>query len=121
MEKGVAIPYIVALVIGLIVIVIIVYLVYRFVIGGGGGSASVETCRARFMDWCTMCRNIGWSDGNKLTLPQNLIDECKDVIAKHLGFYIDVCTSADWCNKYCDNRKTKLDCCTVGVKNDECP
>jgi len=112
MKKGVAIPYIVALVIGLIIVVIMVYLIYRF---SGEEKWDAEKCRAMFMDWCIMCKNIGWSDSDKLKLPSDLVINCKDILAKHFAFVLDSR------NDYCDTWKTKVDCCTVGVKNDVCP
>ena len=118
MDKGVAIPYIVALVIGLIVVVIMIYLIYRF---SGEEKWSAEKCRARFMDWCMMCKNIGWSDSNKLRLPSDLVNNCKDIFIKYFAFTLETnCGNSDWCNEYCNTSKTKLDCCTVGVKNDKC-
>ncbi len=114
MGKGVAIPYIVALVIGLMILVIMVYLINKFIIKGGGGT-SAEICRSRFIDWCIMCRNLGWKRDN-LIIPSSLVNDCGEVIGKHLGFYID---NAE--NRFCDTIKTKLDCCKVGVKNEQCP
>ena len=52
MGKGVAIPYIVALIIGLIIIVFIVYWVYRSFTGKG---VTCSECKSMFIEWCTRC------------------------------------------------------------------
>jgi len=123
MEKGVAIHYIVALVIGIIVVVIMVYLMYRYV---SREKLSAEECRARFIEWCTNCRNLNWQYSDVIKLPQKIKDECRDIFSKYFGFTLE-CSDPNnpnpdnWCNDNCNTWKTKADCCTVGVKNDVCP
>jgi len=73
--KGVAIPYIIALVIGIIVLVFVVYWVYRLFTAP---QISYEDCRTRAIQWCQACRavnptfdvggkNIGVTNLNSIT------------------------------------------------------
>ncbi|MEM5854591.1 MAG: hypothetical protein QW228_09565 [Candidatus Aenigmatarchaeota archaeon] len=50
-----AIPYIIALVIGIIVLVFIIYWVYRLFTAP---QISYEDCRTRAVQWCQACRSI---------------------------------------------------------------
>ena len=59
-SKGVAIPYIIALVIGIIVLVFVVYWVYRMFAGPGG--LSKADCERKFIDWCRSCAIRDWPD-----------------------------------------------------------
>ncbi len=62
-KKGIAIPYIIALVIGIIVLVFIVYWVYRLFTAP---QIAYEDCRSRMIQWCTICRSLGWTGGGPL-------------------------------------------------------
>jgi uncharacterized membrane protein YqiK len=64
MTKAVAIPYIIALVIGIIVVVLLIFLVYKAVTNQ---SISVAECRAKVTDWCNTCRLSGWSTAIPIT------------------------------------------------------
>jgi hypothetical protein len=55
--KGVAIPYIIAILIGIIVLVIAVFIFYK---SSGGAILTSEQCKARFLTWCTNCVMTGW-------------------------------------------------------------
>ena len=61
MEKGVAIHYIVALVIGMVVVVVVVYWVYK---SFSSTVISAQECEAKFVDWCTLCLNNNWQGGS---------------------------------------------------------
>ena len=59
MKKGVAVPYIIALVLGIAVIGLLGY--WFFVLGGRlGGQLSEKECRAKQIEWCSM--NISGED-----------------------------------------------------------
>ena len=109
MNKAVAIPYLVALVIGLILLAILVFIFLR---AATSPQLPAQECRSRFIDWCTMCKNVGWTD--KLKLPDSLKEACRDVLLDEMGFDID-----DYNN--CAHEDVKKDCCEVGVKNEACP
>ena len=52
MVKAVAVPYVIALILGIIVVAVIGY--WFFVVaGGGGGQLSSTTCEAKFLAYCT--------------------------------------------------------------------
>lgn len=62
--KGIAIPYVIALILGIIVVGVIGY--WFFVLGGQGGGAGLETmCRAKAISYCTGW-NLNGYDPNKL-------------------------------------------------------
>jgi len=66
--KGIAIPYIIALILGIIILGIIIYMVYK---AWQGGSWDCVECKAKFTTWCSECymTNMGkgaWTGGNKL-------------------------------------------------------
>ncbi len=111
MTKAVAIPYIIALVIGIIVVALLVYLVYKAVTNP---AISVAECRAKVTDWCNTCKISNWSPNIPIT------DEIKSC-----GNLVEGCCWGD--NSDCatgvttgtDNDKLnsiKADCsATVGV------
>ena len=82
-RKGVAIPYIVALVIGIVIIAFVVYWVYKSFSSEG---IECNTCKAKFLDWCSLCAsaNAGkenWNVGVGI-LPLD-IAECADKCKFH--------------------------------------
>ena len=116
MSKAVAIPYLVAIVIGLIILVIMSYLLYKVYVTK---KLPAEACRSEFMKWCSMCSNTGWK--SSLTISQQLVDNCKDVLLEQMGFDIsDYSTPDPVGNTGCAHSDAKRDCCTVGVKNEMC-
>ncbi|MEM5790457.1 MAG: hypothetical protein QXP77_00135 [Candidatus Aenigmatarchaeota archaeon] len=102
MEKGVAIPYIVALVIGLIVIVFIVYWVYR---SFGGQGVSCSDCKSQFIDWCTRCAMVN-KGSNTWTINAG---GGAPLCAR--GGNCSFCTTAPYNCNSCQN-----DCKSVGVE-----
>ncbi len=60
MRKGLAIPYIIALVLAIIILAIGGYLMYR---AFTEGKLSCQECKAQFTTWCSMCYlgNPPWS------------------------------------------------------------
>ena len=99
-KKGVAIPYIIALVIGIIVLVFIVYWVYRLFTAP---QISYEDCRARLIQWCNMCAGLGWTDGT--SLKTFVDDQCYTILNQRIGVTDHDCAAAD----------AKTDCKKVGV------
>lgn len=67
--KGVAVPYIIAIILGVIVLAVAVYLIYKVITGE---TLDCEECRAKFTGWCSTCylANTGqttWiNEGSKL-------------------------------------------------------
>ncbi len=71
MKKGVAVPYIIAILLGIAVIGLIGY--WFFVSGGKfGASAEEQRCRTAAAQWCTQFSLQGyakeWFDANKFTV-----------------------------------------------------
>ncbi len=99
MGKGVAIPYIIALVIGLIVLVLVAYWIYRMF---STGAMSAEECKSKFIDWCTSCMNRRWKGGS---LPQAISDCLKNSFNILIGV-----------NESCENATAKLKCYEFGVR-----
>lgn len=59
MTKAVAVPYVIALILGIIVVAVIGY--WFFVVaGGGGGQLSLTQCQARFIAFCTQYSAAGY-------------------------------------------------------------
>jgi hypothetical protein len=97
MSKGIAVPYVIALILGIIVVGVIGY--WFFVLGGQGGGAGVSAaCNAKLVSYCTQ-----WSLNGYTTMPNNqeftaanpdcalntapfsdtiLVDECKSVLGQ---------------------------------------
>jgi len=71
MKKGIAIQTILLLLVGILVVGILVYLVYR---ASGTSSFSVNECRAKLIDICTMCLNADWDAS--INTDSNIISEC---------------------------------------------
>ena len=109
-KAAIAVPYLIAIVIGVIILAVMIYLIFKS--SSGGEKMSAEECRSRFVEWCSLCLNSGWKDF--IRLPEDLKSQCAEVMETHLGFNI---------NQYnnCSAEDAKLDCCTVGVKNEKCP
>jgi len=80
-SKGIAIPYIIALVIGIIVLVFIVYWVYRIF---SGPQITLEDCRSRLIQWCNQCKVNNWADTG-VNNRQAVGDECVTILKDKLG------------------------------------
>jgi len=74
MSKGIAIRTILLLVVGIIVAGILIYLVYSYTTGV---TLSAYECRAKMINWCTNCFNMG--GGSVGDLPQELSDCLSDM------------------------------------------
>lgn len=63
-QKGVAVPYIIAIVLGIVVIGLVGY--WLFISGGRFGTTSTQTdCNGKLLSWCTKRltdANLAWSD-----------------------------------------------------------
>lgn len=91
--KGVAVPYIIALLIGIIVLTIAVYLIYVYVVHEP--PLECQKCRALFASWCSKCYLQNWDGENKI-----------------------VGTDLEQCVKDCNLYTTpKNDCSHVDTKN----
>jgi hypothetical protein len=53
--KGIAIPYLIALILGVIILAIAVYLIYKSIKNGG---LDCQDCRSKFVAWCSGCSLI---------------------------------------------------------------
>ncbi|MEM3714534.1 MAG: hypothetical protein QXP77_00070 [Candidatus Aenigmatarchaeota archaeon] len=100
-KKGIAIPYIIALVIGIIVLVFIVYWLYRLF---GPGPITAEQCRSLMIQWCNACKNLGWSGGNAAP-------ECVSGYPEIVGGYISNLANCD----YTANQDVDDACRAVGI------
>jgi hypothetical protein len=98
-NKAIAINTILLLVVGLIVVGVIVYLVYTFT---SGPTLSVQDCKTKIIQYCTLCANVGWTG---IDTPQTLID-CGNKYPE-LSVWRD--------NTDCATGGTKADCEAVGV------
>ncbi len=59
MAKAVAVPYVIALILGIIVVAVIGY--WFFVVaGGGGGQLSQTQCQANYINYCTQWSAVGY-------------------------------------------------------------
>jgi len=90
----VAIPYVVALLLGIMVLLIAIYVIYKYVVGSSPLSCS--ECRAHLSTWCSDCylenypKDTGWSGGHKMS------DELKDCIRRcEIGDEKDNCAGAE--------------------------
>ena len=116
MEKGVAIPYIVALVIGMVVVVFIVYWVYKT---SSSQTLSIQECKSAYITWCTNCAQMNWPGWH--CMPPKVV-ECKDVL-RSIGLKVNTqpiapCTTAPPCNA----TDVLKDCAALGIclNNKEC-
>ncbi len=67
-NKGIAIDTILLLLVGIIVVGIMVYLVFKFATGPG---FSVQECKTKMTQYCTICANVGWTG---ITTSQDIKD-----------------------------------------------
>ena len=118
--KAVAIPYIVALVIGLIVIAFVVYWVYRT---ASTPTLSLQQCKSRYITWCSNCAQINWPDW--YCMPPG-VWECKDIL-RNAGLTVpqgDCSHTPEGPSIYprCNETEVKRDCAALGVclNNPEC-
>ena len=100
--KGIAIPYIIALIIGIIVIIFVVYWVYRMF---AGPQLTLEDCKASLIQWCTACKNNNWVAIGK-TISDSVGTTCATILSDKLGV-----TGTNTC----DLAGAKTDCAKVGV------
>jgi hypothetical protein len=67
MRKGVAVPYIIALILGIVVIGLLGY--WFFVLGGqAGGTATSQGCNTKIASWCQQWSIDGFKDPNCPTI-----------------------------------------------------
>ncbi len=66
-KKGIAIPYIIALILGIIVVGVIGYWFFATT-GTGGGSAAVANCNAKKLQWCNEWTKTGFQTSPSGTL-----------------------------------------------------
>ncbi|MEM5790456.1 MAG: hypothetical protein QXP77_00130 [Candidatus Aenigmatarchaeota archaeon] len=118
-HKGVAIPYIVALVIGLIVIVFIVYLVYKT---STSSSLNLQECKSRYTTWCTNCAQMNWPPFHCMPMG---VWECRQIL-QSAGFIVPsgTCqhTEGGVGVAICNYTDVKKDCAGLGVclNNNQC-
>ena len=69
-QKGVAVPYIIAIVLGIVVIGLIGY--WLFILGGGLGTKTIQTeCNGKLLSWCTKRltdASLAWTDDSCNTI-----------------------------------------------------
>ena len=106
MNKAVAIPYIIALVIGIIVLALLVYV---FIKTSSSPALSFQECRSRWVEWCTLCKNTNWDE--HFATP-DYVKECNEIVAKELG--IDKSWLDD--NVNCKVDGTPSDCCAWFIR-----
>jgi hypothetical protein len=70
--KGVAIPYVIGLLIAIIVLTIATYLIYLYVIQNK--PLDCPECGAKFAAWCSKCYLYNWDGTN------NMNDELRDCV-----------------------------------------
>ena len=56
-KAAIAIPYIIALVIGLIILAFIVYWVFKMT---SSPTLSLQECKSRYTSWCSNCAQMDW-------------------------------------------------------------
>jgi len=66
--KGIAVPYLIAIILGIIILAIATYIVYRSMQDGG---LDCQQCKAEFVAWCSSCYlanmdKATWTGGTKL-------------------------------------------------------
>ncbi len=69
-DKAIAINTILLLVVGMIVVGVMVYLVYTFT---SGPTMSVQQCKAKMIQYCTLCANTNCGD---IPTPSELNTAC---------------------------------------------
>ena len=94
--KAVAVPYIVAIVLAVIIIGVAVYLIYRIVVKS---PLSCEECRARFATWCATCylSNPGTTDWIGGKGMDDELKECATSCNLYSGDGLDCTNAADDC------------------------
>ncbi len=111
-HKGIAIPYIIALVIGLLVLAFIFYWIYRTT---NPSYLSLQECKSRYITWCTSCAQMKWPGFHCMPLG---VLECKEIL-RNAGFKVPEGTSCSP-KQYievadCTYEDVKKDCAALGV------
>ena len=110
MEKGVAVNYLILMILGLLILVIVAYLIFRT---SPAKKLSIEECRTRLIGICTTCKTRGWPDWPARNDPSwvdvnkkfyYVIDECSAMYDEFEAF-----KNADGCNTLRDP------CRSIGV------
>jgi len=110
MEKGVAVNYLILMVVGLLILVIAAYLIFRT---SPAKKLSIEECRTRLIGICTTCKTRGWPDWPARNDPR-----WADV-NKKFYYVIDECSAMYDEFKEFKNRENctnlKIPCRSIGV------
>ena len=99
MKKGLAIPYIIALILGIIILAVAAYLIYKAVTGN---QINCQECRAKFTTWCSVCYLGNWD--KDYTLGDEL-SKCVDKCGYWTGATAD---------SKCDS-DAKSSCASIGI------
>lgn len=72
-NKGIATRTILLLAAGIIAVGVIIYLVYMV---STGPTLSIQECKTKIIQYCTLCANIGWRGPGvfQIITPQELVD-----------------------------------------------
>jgi len=114
-HKAIAVPYIIALVIGLIILAILVYWVFRT---ATSPTISVEQCKSRYITWCSNCAQMGWPAWHCMP---DAVKECEETLKK-IGLHATDPGCSGQPDDGCNNTNVKEDCAALGVclNNPEC-
>jgi len=102
MKRGLAIPYIIALILGIIILAVAAYLIYKAVTRD---QINCQECRARFTTWCSVCYLGDWEHENQLG------DELAKCVDK-CGYWTGAIASKN-CNL--DKDEATEACASIGV------
>jgi len=94
MKKGdIAVPYVVAIILGIIVLVIIVYIIYRYVLHS---PLSCHECTAKLTTWCSKCYIVNYNRASWTESGSGMDDELKEcVVMCELSTAMDDCIGAE--------------------------
>ncbi len=107
--KGVAVPYVIAILLGVIVLAVAIYIIYKVVTEG---ALECEECRAKFTGWCSTCYLANSADPANW---QNEGSELGDELYECVKTKCNIWSNPSGANQKCNSNNAQDACKNVGV------
>jgi len=103
--KGVAVRYVILMVLGLLVLAVLSFLILKT---SSTPTLSVTECRAKFVDICRRCMLTGWDESVEVTEYEDIVKPCSEYSELFEWWDNRCCGNGDECGWMKDDCKGML-------------